>query len=33
VLHGIGILSVFFVGTVGVLYYLRWTSQGQSEDA
>ena len=31
-LHGIGILSVFVIGTLGVLYYLRWTFRHRSDD-
>jgi hypothetical protein len=31
-LHGVGVFSVFIVGTAGVLYYLHWTLRHQSDD-
>ena len=32
ILHGLGILSVFVIGTIGVLYYLHWTHRRHSSD-
>ena len=33
IFHGLGIISVFIIGTIGVLYYLRWVISDRSDSA
>jgi hypothetical protein len=30
--HGVGIISVFIIGTMGIIYYLLWTLRQQNDD-